>query len=149
MLRYSAHWAIGPVIVLRNSLCLPSLQIIKVGRPSTQSRLLRFPSPDAAAAVPARSRGSVGAGVLPCPSGYLPGAPRAGGGLEVSNGSVRGRQLLGAVMAAAGGGREATTSGCGLKRRYAPHDQEVRILPFLLVTLLLLVFARLLSTHHA
>lgn len=44
--------------------------------------------------------------------------------VEVSNGSVRGRQLLGAVMAAAGGGREATTSGCGLKRRYAPHDQE-------------------------
>jgi hypothetical protein len=82
MLRYSAHWAIGPVIVLRNSLCLPSLQIIKVGRPSTQSRLLRFPSPDAAAAVPARSRGSVGAGVLSCPSGYLPGAPRAGGGLQ-------------------------------------------------------------------
>jgi len=51
-----------------------------------------------------------------------------------------------AVMAAAGGGGGggggATTSGCGLKRRYAPHDQEVRIL-----LILLLVFSRLPSSH--
>jgi len=57
--------------------------IIKVGWPSTRSRLLRFPSPDAAAAAPARFAGVPGgAGVLPCPTGDLPGAPRAGGGLQ-------------------------------------------------------------------
>ena len=55
-------------------------------------------------------------------------------------------------MAAAGGGGGSggggTTSGCGLKRRYAPRDQEVRILLILFGPLLLLVFARLPSTYE-
>lgn len=80
-------------------------------------------------------RGSVGAGALPC----WRRSPTVV--------SAEGSNYSSAVMAAAGGGIAggggATTSGCGLKRRYAPHDQEVPILLILLGPLLLLVFARL------